>query len=99
MWTDFQLFKLDLKKAEEPEIKLPTSVGSQKKQDSSRKTSTSALLTTSNLWLCRSQQIMENSSRDRNTSLPASWENGMQVNKHQIELDMEQETGYKLGKE
>ena len=39
------MFKLDLEKAEEPEIKLPTSIGSQKKQESSRKTSTSALLT------------------------------------------------------
>ena len=39
------MFKLDLEKAEEPEIKLPTSVGSLKKQDSSRKTSISALLT------------------------------------------------------
>ena len=35
------MFKLDLEKAEEPEIKLPTSTGSQKKQESSRKTSTS----------------------------------------------------------
>ena len=39
------LFKLDLEKAEEPEIKLPTSVRSSKKRESSRKTSTSALLT------------------------------------------------------
>ena len=39
------MFKLDLEKAEEPKIKLPTSVGSLKKQESSRKTSTSALLT------------------------------------------------------
>ena len=39
------MFKLDLEKAEEPEIKLPTSVGSSEKQESSRKTSTSALLT------------------------------------------------------
>ena len=39
------MFNLDLEKAEEPEIKLPTSVGSSKKQESSRKTSTSALLT------------------------------------------------------
>ena len=38
------MFKLDLEKAEEPEIKLPTTVGSQKKQESSRKTSTSASL-------------------------------------------------------
>ena len=41
----FQLFKLALEKAEEPEIKLPTSTGSSKKQENSRKTSISALLT------------------------------------------------------
>ena len=46
-WTEnFQNFNLDLEKAEEPEIKLPTSVGSWKKQESSRKTFTSTLLTT-----------------------------------------------------
>ena len=39
------MFKWDLEKAEEPEIKLPTSIGSWKKQESSRKTSTSALMT------------------------------------------------------
>ena len=42
--VNFQTFKLVLEKAEEPEIKLPTSTGSWKKQESSRKTSTSALL-------------------------------------------------------
>ena len=42
---NFQMFKLDLEKAEEPEIKLPTSTGSSKKQESSRETSISALLT------------------------------------------------------
>ena len=41
---NFQMFKLDLEKAEESEIKLPTSAGPQKKQENSRKTSTSALL-------------------------------------------------------
>ena len=46
-WTmNFQMFKLDFEKAEEPEIKLPTSVGSLKKQESYRKTSISAPLTT-----------------------------------------------------
>ena len=45
-WIEnFQMYKLDLEKAEEPEIKLPTSAGSSNKQESSRKTSTSALLT------------------------------------------------------
>ena len=42
---NFQMFKLVLEKAEESEIKLPTSAGSSKKQESSRKTSISALLT------------------------------------------------------
>ena len=42
---NFQMFKLALEKAEEPEIRLPTSAGSSKKQESSRKTSISALLT------------------------------------------------------
>ena len=46
MWTvNFQMFKLVLEKAEEPEIKLPISAGSLKKQESSRKTPISALLT------------------------------------------------------
>ena len=43
--VNFQVFKLVLEKAEEPEIKLPTSAGSRKKQESARKTSISALLT------------------------------------------------------
>ena len=45
MSRELQMFKLVLEKAEEPEIKLPTSIGSSKKQESSRKTSISALLT------------------------------------------------------
>ena len=51
------MFKLDLEKAEEPEVKLPTSIGSSKKQENSRKTSNSASLTMlkpltvhNNLW-------------------------------------------------
>ena len=43
---NFQIFKLDLEKAEEPEMRLPTPTGSLKKQESFRKTPTSALLTT-----------------------------------------------------
>ena len=52
-----QKFKMVLEKAEEPEIKLPTSIGSLRKHESSRKTSTSALLIT----LCGLQQTVENS--------------------------------------
>ena len=44
MFKNFQMLKLDLEKAEEPEIKLPTSAGSLKKQENSRKTSTALLI-------------------------------------------------------
>ena len=76
-WTmNFQMFKLDLEKAEEPEIKLPTSTGSLKKQESSRKRSTSALLTMPKPLTVGSQQTVENSSQVilHQTTLPASWE-------------------------
>ena len=69
-WTViFQMFKLDLEKAEEPEIKLPTFVGSSKKQESSRKTSTSALLTMLKP-LTVDHNKLENFSRDGNTRPP-----------------------------
>ena len=62
-WTmNFQMFKLDLGKAEEPEIKLPTSVGSSKKQKSSRKISISALLTMSKpltVWTTANGKILK----------------------------------------
>ena len=60
------MFKLDLEKAEEPETKLPTSAGSSRKQDSSRKTSISALLTMSKPFTVDHNKL-ENSSRDGNT--------------------------------
>ena len=60
-WTvNFQMFKLVLEKAEEPEIKLPTSTGSSKKEVNSRNISISALLTMPKS-LCESQQTVENS--------------------------------------
>ena len=64
---NFQMFKLDLEKTEEPEIKLPTSDGTLKKQESSRKTSTSALLTMPNPLAVWIKTNSENSSRDGNT--------------------------------
>ena len=53
------------------------------------------------LWLCGSQQTVENSARDGNTRPPdlLPSEVYMQVKKQQLELDMEQWTGSKLGKE
>ena len=62
MTVNFQMFKVDLEKAEEPEIKLPTSVGSLKKQEGSRKISTSALLTTPKpltLWTTTNWKIQD----------------------------------------
>ena len=97
-WTkNFQMFKLDLEKAEDPEIKLPISVGSSKKQESSRKTSVSALLTMPKpltVW------ITINCGKfwkrwEYQTTRPASWEICMQVRKQQLELGMEQQTGSK----
>ena len=95
------MFKAVLEKAEEPETKLPTSTGSSKKQESSRKASISALLTMPKpltVW------VTTNCGKffkrwDYQTTWPASWEICMQVKKQQLELDMEQWTGSKLGKE
>ena len=64
------MFKLDLEKAEEPEIKLPTSAVSLKKQQNFRKTPTFALLTMPKPLTLGSQQTVENSSRDGNTRPP-----------------------------
>ena len=99
-WTEnFQMFKLDLEKADEPEIKLPTSLGSLKKQESSRKTSPSALLSMPKpLTLWSTTKCGKFLKRlDYQTTLPASWEICIQVKKQQLELDMEQRTGSKLG--
>ena len=91
------MFKLVLEKAEEQEIKLPTSTGSLKKQESSRKISISALLTMPKpltVW------ITTNCGKffkrwECQTTWPATWEICMQVRKQQLELDMEQQTGSK----
>ena len=84
-----------------PEIRLPTFVGSSKKQESSRKTSISALLTMPKLLTV---QITTNCGKfwkrwEYQTTWPAFWEICMQVKKLQLELDMEQLTGSKSGKE
>ena len=67
---NFQMFKLVLEKAEEPEIKLATSTGSWKKQDSSRKTSISALLIMPKPLTVWITITVENSERDGNTTPP-----------------------------
>ena len=64
MWTvNLQMFKVDLEKAEEPEIKLPASIGSPKNQESSRKTSTSSALLTMpkplTVWITTNWEILK----------------------------------------
>jgi len=77
------MFKLDLEKAEEPEIKMPTSTGSSKKQESSRKTPTSALLTMPKpltAWITKNcEKFLKR--WDYQTNSPATWEICMQVKK------------------
>ena len=94
------MFKLDLEKAEEPEIKLPTSAESSKKQESSRKTSNSDLLTTPKpltVWITANWKILQEMGvPDHLTCL---LRNCMQVKEQQLQLNMEQQTGSKLGKE
>ena len=97
-WTmHFQIFKLDLEKAEEPESKLPTSTGWSKKQESSRKTSTSALLTIPKpltVWISTNCGKFFKGWKYQ-TTWPSSWEICMQVRKQQLELNMEQQTDSK----
>ena len=93
---EFPMFKLDLEKAEEPEIKLPTYAESLKKQESSRKTSASALLTMPKpltVWI----KTMCGKFWKRweyQTTLPTSWEICIQIKKQQLELDTEQQSGW-----
>ena len=91
------MFKLDLEKVEEPEIKLPTFAGSLEKQESSRKTSISALSAMPKpltVWITINCGIFWK-RWEYKTSWPVSWEICMQVRKQQLELDMEQQTGSK----
>ena len=100
-YVNFQMFKLVLEKAQEPEIKLPTSTGSLKKQENSKKTSISALLTMPKpltVWIpINCGKFFKR--QEYQTTWPAFWEIWMQVRKQQLELDIEQQTGSKSGKE
>ena len=97
-WTvNFLMFKLVFEKTEKPEIKLPISAGSSKKQESSRKTSTSALLTMPKpltVWITiNCEKFFKR--WEYQTTWRASWETYMQVRKQQLEVDMGQQTGSK----
>ena len=95
------MYKLDLEKVEEPEVKLPTSTGSSEKQECFRKTSISALLTMPKpltVWITINCGKFLKRWKYQ-TTLSASCETCMQIKKQQLELDMEQQTGSKMGKE
>ena len=101
----FQMFNLVVEKAEEPDIKLPTSTGSSKKQESSRKQTNKQ--TKQNIYFCFIDYAKAFDCVDQNKlwkilkemgisdHWPTSWETCMQVRKEQLELDMEQQTGSK----
>ena len=94
------MYKLDLEKTEEPEIKLPISAGSSKKWENSRKTSTPASLTVLKplaVWITANcGKFFER--QEYQTTLPDSCETCVQVKKQQLESYMEQQTGSKLAK-
>ena len=83
--------KAGFRKGREPEIKLPTSAGSSKKQESFRKTSTFVLLTTSKpltVWITTNWKILQ--EMEIPDHLICLCETCMQVKKQKLELDMEQ---------
>ena len=90
------MFKLVLEKAEEPEIKLPTSAGSSKEQESSRKTSISALLTMPKpltVWITINWKILKEMGIPDH--LICLLRNLYAGRKQQLKLDKEQQTGSK----
>ena len=95
MWNkNFQMVQLDLEKAEESEIKLPTSNVSSKKQESSRKTS---IIDYAKDFDCvdHSQLLKILKEMRIPDHLTCLWKSFMSVRKQQLELDMEQQTGSK----
>ena len=87
--------QVGFRKGRGTKIKLPTSIGSLKKQKSSRKTSVSALLTMPKpltMWITTNCGKFFN-RWEYQTTWPASWDICMQVRKQQLELNMEQHTG------
>ena len=94
------MFKLVLEKAEEPKIKLPTSAGSSKKQERPQKNIYFSFIDYAKAFHCVDHsKLRKILKRGGNTRPPAYWDICMQVKKQQLEPDMKQWTGSKLGKE
>ena len=89
------MFKLDLEKAEEPGIKLPTSTGSSKKQKSSRKNIYFCFIDYAKVFDYVDHNKLWKILKEIQTTWHASWEIRMQLRKQQLKLDMEQQTGSK----
>ena len=90
------MFKLDLEKAEEPDIKLPTSTGLFKKAGEFQKNNYFCFIDYAKAFV----RIATNCGKflkrwEYQTTWPASWEIWMQVRKQQLEMDMKQQTGSK----
>ena len=94
---NFQMFKLVLEKAEEPEIKLPTSAGSSKKAREFQKNIYFCFIDYAKAFDCVDHHKLWKILKEvgNQTTWPASWETCMQIRKQQLELDMEQQTGSK----
>ena len=100
VWTKiFQMYKLDSEKAEEPEINLPTSDGSQEKAREFQKNI--CFIDYAKAFDCVDQNKLWKILKEMGMpdQLTCSWETSMQVKKQQLEPNMEQQTGSKLGKE
>ena len=100
-YMNCELSDVQAEKAEEPDIKLPTSAGSSKKQESSRRNIYIYFIDYSKAFDCVDHNKLWKILKEMGIPdhLPPSWEICMQVMKQQLELDMEQQTGSKLGQE
>ena len=94
------MFKLDLEKAEELEIKLPTSAGSSKNHESSKKNTTISVLLTIpkplTVWITANWKILKEMGIPDHLTCPLR---NLYAGQEETDLDMEQQTGSKLGKE
>ena len=94
------MFKLDLEKSEKPEIKLPVFIGDHKKGKRIPEKKSTSLSTLKPLTVWITTNCGKFLKRwEYQTTLPAPWDPCMQIRKQQLELDMEERTGSKIGKE
>ena len=95
------MFRLDLEEAGEPEIKLPTSIGSSKKQESSRKNIYFCFIDYTKAFDCMDHNKVRTILKEMGIPdhLTCLLRNLVAGHKQQLELNMQQKTGSRLGKE